>query len=536
MRNLEQKELLKQAIEGIHRRGSRDYESLMREVGRKFRLVVANAAQRAFLKYSPIRKDVTCIWSRGVGKTFSIAFEMEAVAHAMPRSTNLIIVPSYKKFFKEMLPSFLKALEMLGYFEGLHYFIGKKPPAGWTSFAMPYMQPDDWDNCIIWYTGAIWQLISQDVKGSGRALSADSQIRDEALMLNKAVMDETSTATMRGSNVQVFQDSPYFGKTLTLSSMPITQGSRWLLAMEELSREFPLKYYYSEFNVGANLDNLRKGYVTDAMKGALYKWLFEAEYLNIAPQMVLDGYYSLLKESIHGYYPIHGDYRQHEDCRYDYADNDLRAGVPLIVGVDWGVRINYMVACQLHDDKDGRYLRALKDFYALGSDGEIQQDMVKKFADYYRTFGTKRIILFYDRSGNHKTGITNETRAEMLISQLTEAGWSVEPMSVGGANILHSYRRLMWENVLKEQDRFLIKFRVNLLNCRNLLISMQNTRTKSTQRDQITKDKSSERANSGIDPRHASDPSDAIDQIFIDLVGTDFSFESAFPMANFGNR
>jgi hypothetical protein len=506
----------------------------MREVGRKFRLVVANVAQRAFLKYDGIRQDKTLIWSRGVGKTFSIAFHMEAIAHEMPRSTNLIIVPSYKKFLKEMLPSLRKALEMLGYFEGLHYFIGRNAPKNWTTFQQPYMQPDDYTNCIVWHTGAIWHLISQDVKGSGRALSADSQIRDEALMLDKATMDETSTATMRGSNVDVFENSRFFGSTLTLSSMPITQGAKWLLDQKDLAREFPKKYLFSEFNVGANLDNLRKGYVTDALNGALFKWLFEAEYLNIAPQMVLDGYYSLLKEAVHGYYPLHGDYRKHEDCRYDYAENDLRQGLPLIVGVDWGARINYMVVCQLHEDKDGRYLRALKDFYALGSEGEIQSDMVKKFAEYYKVNTQKRLIMFCDRTGNNKTGITNETRAEMMMSQLSAEGWNVELMSRGGANPLHSYRRLMWEQVLKEQDPNLLKFRVNLLNCRNILISMQNTRTRSTSTGQITKDKSSERTNSGVHPSVASDPSDAIDQIFIDMIGADFSaLETSYPSASF---
>ncbi len=534
MKKLSQIDLLKEAIEKIHRNGSGDYQSLMREVGRKFRLVVANPAQRAFLTFMTLRLIITLIWSRGVGKTFSIAFYMEAIAHAMPRSTNLIIVPSYKKFLKEMLPSLRKALEMLGYFEGLHYFIGRLPPPSWN-WPMPYFQGDDWEHCIIWYTGANWQLISQDVKGSGRALSADTQLRDEALMLNKATMDETSTATMRGSNVEVFEGSPWFGKTLTLSSMPITQASKWLLSEEELAREQPKKYYYSEFNVGANLDNLRKGYVKDAMDGAMYKWLFEAEYLNIRPQLVLDGYYSLLNEAKHGYYPIHGDYRKHEDCRYDYAENDLRADLPLIVGVDWGVRINYMVVCQLHEEKDGRYLRALKDFYALNADGEIQSDMVRKFAEYYAVNTTKRLIMFCDRSGNHKTGITNETRAEMMIDQLSKEGWSVELMSRGGANPLHSYRRMLWENILKEEDRNLIKFRINLQNCRNLLIAMQNTRTRATHNGQMTKDKGSERPNSGIDPRHATDATDAADQIILDLIGNDYRGNNViFPTANFG--
>jgi hypothetical protein len=507
--------LLKKAIENIHRSGSSNYQDLMRQIGRKHRLIKLNAAQLAFVHFDPLIKDKTLIWSRGVGKTSIIAEHQDRVAHEMPRSSNNIIVPSYRKFLKEMVPALKKGLEMLGYFEGLHYFIGVKPPKSW-GLPMPYMQPSDWEHIIYWYTGAIFQLISQDISGSGRALSVDSQIRDEALMLDKAKMDETSGATMRGSNVKAFEKCSLFGSTLTLSSMPITQGGKWLLSMEDKALEFPSKYYYSEFNVGVNLANLRKGYVTEAYNTALYEWLFMAEYMNERPQLIIDAYYSMLNENIHAYIPSNADWLKHEDCRYDYADDNLRPNAPLVIGVDWGSRINYMVVCQLHDTTEGRILRALNEFWALGADKEIQQDMVAKFAEYYSVFRQKRIILFFDRQGNNKTGITKETRVQMMVNQLTKLGWKIEIMSRGGANPLHSFRRLVWENILKEQDRNLVKLRINKIGCKHLLISMQNAQTKTTSKG-ITKNKGSERQNSTVHPTDATDPSDAVDHIAIGI-------------------
>jgi hypothetical protein len=379
------------------------------------------------------------------------------------------------------------------------------------------MNPTDYEHIMYWYTGGIYQMISQDVDGAGRALSVDSQLRDEALLLNKEKMDANSAATMRGSNVKEFERSKYFGSTLTLSSMPITHGAKWLLGMEDKALEFPKKFYYSEFNVGANLDNLRKGYVTDAYNTALYEWLFRAEYLNERPQIVLDAYYSMLNEDKHTYIPIKGDYIKHEDCRYDYADDNLRPNSPLVVGVDWGSRINYMVVCQLHGSNDGQILRALNEFWALGEDKEIQQDMIAKFAEYYSVFRQKRIILFFDRQGNNKTGITKETRVQMMVNQLTKLGWKIEIMSRGGANPLHSYRRLVWENILKETDRTLVKLRINKISCKHLLISMQNAQTKTTSKGIITKNKGSERQNSTVHPTDATDPSDAVDHIAIGI-------------------
>ena len=157
--------------------------------------------------------------------------------------------------------------------------------------------------------------------------------------------------------------------------------------------------------------------------------------------------------------------------------------------------------------------------------------MVQKFLEYYKVFTQKNTILFFDRQGNNKTGLTVETRAEMLTAQLNLAGWTVDSMSRGGANPLHSFRRLLWETVLKEDDRRLVKFRVNKYNCSKLLISMQNTQTKARGND-ITKNKSSEGQNSGVHPTEASDAGDAIDHILLGICADDFKFGELMPMSN----
>ena len=528
--------LIHQAIKDIHRRQTGDYESLMRQVGMKHRVIKRNAAQSVFYQLAPIIPNITNIWSRGVGKTFEVIDFMELVRKHLPRSANNWIVPSYKKFRKEILPSFKASLEKHGYYEGLHYLIGQKPPRNWH-WGTPYQGPDDYSNIIYWYDGTIWQIVSQDVVGSGRGLNIDTEIRDEALLLDKARMDETSSATLRGSNMDAFKGKQMLRHIATFSSMPITQGAKWLLGMEMMAREYPSKYAFTMFDVGVNLENLAPGYVTDAMKTATYRWVFEAEYLNIIPNAVLDAFYSLLKEETHGYYPQYGDYRKHDDCRYDYAPNNLRAGEPLILGVDWGARINYIVVCQLRDEGDAQYLRALKDFWSLGEDGEIQSDAVKKFADYYGPLSRKRIILFYDRTGNNKTGITVETRAEMMVSQLLKLGWSVENATHGGSNPLKSFVRLKFEQILKEDNRNLFRLRINMDDCRNLMVSMQNTQTKTLANGDITKDKKSERANSGVHPTVASDPGDAMDTIIVGLNdGHYFAEKSVVHFQSFGGR
>lgn len=521
---------LRVAIQELHEKGG-DWESLFAQVGKEYNALERNAAQVRFFDMLYYFKKITCVWSRATGKTTVIADLISEIRKDMPRCVVIWIVPSYKKFKKEIIPSFRKAMEMLGYFEGLHYVIGSKPLKKWK-WATAYQTPDDYTNVISFPEGTLIQIVSQDVDGAGRGLNSDVIIKDEALMLDKATMDETTTATLRGSNVRAFENCKLFGTDVTLSSMPITQGGKWLLDGKRLAREYPKEYYYSSYNCAVNAKNLMKGYLENAQKTAMYQWLFEAEYINIVPNLVLDSYYALLKEEKHAYYPKHGDFREHDDCRYDYAADDLWANHPLVIGVDWGSRINYMVVCQLRDEGDGLYLRALNEFWALGEEGEIQGDMVQKFLEYYKVFTQKNTILFFDRQGNNKTGLTVETRAEMLTTQLNLAGWTVDSMSRGGANPLHSFRRLLWETVLKEDDKRLVKYRVNKYNCSKLLISQQNAQTKARGRD-ITKNKSSEGQNSGVHPTEATDPSDAIDHVLLGICGDDFKLGELMPMGNF---
>lgn len=510
--------LLKSEIERIHRNRSCDYEGLMRQVGKKYRVLRRNAAQRvaAQADLAGIKKK-TGIMSRGVGKTTYLGDHFDYAAHSMPRSVGNIIVPSYTKFRKEMMPALSKSLEMLGYFEGLHYFIGKKPPASWK-WATPYMKPTDWSNIIYWHTGAIEQLVSQDVKGAGRALSVDREVRDEAALLNKAKLEEATSATLRGSNVEKFKTHPLFGSIWNLSSMPITPEGMWLLEDEVNARLDPKTFAYLEFDVSCNLQNLRPGYVTDALKTAMYRWIFDAEFLNIRPSTVVGAFYSLLKESKHGYIPTMGNYVDSDDCVYDMRSGDLSPNLPLIVGVDWGKRINYMVVNQLQEGQDGKILKAMNEFWALGEDGEIQDDMVVKFAEYYRVFPMKSIILFCDRTGNIKMGQFDETRTQTFINQLSKLGWRVQLATQGFRNPDKAKIRGEWEAVLKENDSRLPKFRVNLLKCRNLLISMLNAQIK-TGKTGITKDKKSENPKSGVHPTHATDPSDAEDYVIDGLLG-----------------
>jgi hypothetical protein len=262
-----------------------------------------------------------------------------------------------------------------------------------------------------------------------------------------------------------------------------------------------------------NVENLAPGFLEDQRKTFLYQWLFDAEFYNILPKKVLDAFYNLLSEDIHGY--VSKDYSHFVGFQQDYEntclfDGDLDMDREIIGGLDFGARINFLVVCQLHD---GQYqeFRALKDFYTLYENRETQRDLAKKFAQYYRHHRTKQVRIICDTQGFHAQGTDTRTRAEMFREDLEAEGWGVSIEQIGMVNPPHHLRRTLWELMLREDDWYMPRFRINLENCRDTVVSMQNTRTIESRKNEITKDKSSERSSSGVRPEHATHPTDAID-------------------------
>lgn len=442
---------------------------------------------------------------RGAGKSTGISDRMRVVTTAMPRSNNLLIGETYQQILTRTLPSTILGLENLGIFKDLHYFIGRRPPSKWK-WPAPYQPPNKFDRFIWFWTGAGYTLISQDKSGDGRGLNSDSQIKDEAALLDREKLEANTDPTQRGSNKKAFEKSKVFLSDLSVSTTPLTATGKWFIDREEAAMREPDQIKFLKATCEVNKQNLPDDYLEKARKKNI-PWIFEAEYLNIRPKQIKDGFYPLLDEDMHTYnrfnYTYYQEIGQAIDCR---GDEDLVATKPLIIGVDWGATINCLVICQ----HLGNEFRALKSMYVLGDNKEVQSDLFKQLHDYYRHHPTRTIYLWYDNMGNNDTGITKYTRAQMARKQLSALGWNVQLMTRGGRNPEHGRKHILWNAILREDNGRLPVFRMNRSNCRELWVSMFNAAAKMGSRDEIQKDKSSERS-TAILRQHATDLSDAID-------------------------
>jgi hypothetical protein len=518
-----QAERIKAKIAELHERESGDYQSLLRQVRKKQKKIQLNLPQLVFALTN--QPETYLEWGRGTGKTTALGQRVTNLVGQMPRSTGLFIGPSYQYILTRIIPSFVQGLEMFGLYENLHYFIGRQPPVRWRkAWPSAFQPPKRHDKYITFFNGTGIHLISHDVKGDGRGLNTDWIIGDEAALLAKNKLQENTDPTLRGTNVHAFRKQSLFGSKLYVSSTPLTPGGEWFVNQEEIAVKHPDKVAFISATCEHNKHNLREGYLEDAERNAYAKWVYLAEYKNVRPTFSKGGFYGLLSDE-HWYsnydYQYYVKVGQEADCR---GDADLVKGVPLILGMDFGAAINCLTISQYL--KSINEHRCIKSMYVLGSDQKIQDDLIQEFCDYYCHHDAKTVELWYDNTGNNKTGNTKKTRAEQAAGILRKNGWTVSLMTKGNTNPEHAKKHMLWEAIFREDNPQLPAFRMNQYNCKELKISMVNAKTKQGRNGEVKKDKSSEQSKT-ILRQHATDLSDAMDAVMYGRYYDVFRFGQA---------
>lgn len=504
-------ELIRTEIVKLHARNKGDWQTLAGQVDVHYKPIEYNFAQLCAILAPSTVRELDLEWGRGTGKTTVMATFTRHIAKDLPRGAFQWLVPTYQKFLTEIIPAYIHALEMQGLYKDLHYFIGRRPPAAWK-WPEPYKPPVRYDNFITFWNGFGFNLISQDITGSGRGLSTDGEFADEVAMLDHKKMEEDSTPSIRGSNAREFAHRRWFDFRLKASSTPLTQAGAWFTERQEMAMLDGHRHQFHRANCLCNLHNLKPGYLEDAGKKAHDKTTFEAEYLNIRPRFVRGGFYSLLNEERHTY--VNFDYGHYAnqvgivaDCR---GDSDRVDNQSLILGIDFGAAINSMVVNQYLPHRNE--IRALKNFYSKGADGKTQDDMCEAFCQYYFHHPVKELTLWYDATGNHATGNTKLNKAQQVEQYLNLKGWKCRRLSVNGTNPRHFEKYNLWERVLAEDTLAMPRFRINKQNCRETYLSMLNAKSKTSDNKEVKKNKGQERHDN---PKRelATDLSDAEDQV-----------------------
>ena len=164
---------------------------------------------------------------RGTGKSMLHAWINLRNMQAMPRSTTAFVCPTAIRAKTNTLPSMFEHWEKWGYRRGLHWDIGHRPPRA-LDWPAPLVTPDNWENIITFYNGAIGQIVSQDRVGTSNSKSFDYIDIDEAKFVDyERLKDETFPAN-RGQQRE-FGDLPFHHGMLITSDMPISKRGSWFM-------------------------------------------------------------------------------------------------------------------------------------------------------------------------------------------------------------------------------------------------------------------------------------------------------------------
>jgi len=461
-------------------------------------------------------------WGRGTGKSTILArFIIDCVTQ-MPRSSGALVASSYSQIKERTLPSTIAGLAQHGWYEGLHFFIGKKPPKSFK-WVQPYESSLDYKNCIIFWNGTIIKFVSQDSSStSGRGMNIDWAFGDEAALLDEKKFKEDIILANRGNEFRIadypdgswkyYKDCPMHHAITLASSTPVTLAGRWMLKYEQQAVISPDKVSFIRASAEVNRKNLGDQYFENA-RAILSSYMYAAEVENIRVPRIDNGFYPLLDEGKHTYnHHSYTDFLTTGDKQRTWKDDtDLDITQSLICGIDWGTAINTMVIAQ----GNARKLNFVNNIYVKSP--KIVDDMIDEFIRYYDGYPTRELFMWYDPTGNIRTANSRATVADQVKNRLEKKGWSVYKMTQGSSNELHEHKHNLWNNILKEErPEIYPKIQFNKTNCTELWISMTNAPARKGLHDAIKKDKGSERSKK-TPAEHATHFSDAADVIIVGM-------------------
>jgi len=511
-------------------------------------------------------KLAVLIWGRATGKTDgpSAMFTAECMDN-MPRCVIRISAYTYEGLLKNVLPGIIKGWkERYGYIEGVHYWIGKRPPQS-LGIKDPYRKPlGDAKHMIFWYNGSVALLSSLD-RTINNGSEYDAILIEEARISEQSRINELLLA--KRGNIERFGKNPYYGSVLMVSDRPKSQSERWLLeyqseATPELitailecwkrlgmleakyqkqidedktaSAEKTMYYirrFKSElmelrkkcvmFSEASTLDNIHALGVStiESFIKLLSKHDYNLSVLNKDENKVVDGFYASLSNT---HFHTATNYALLEQQGYGFtnvrknclADTDCNLDTPLCIGFDVNAAINNVVVGQMKNDRMyvTNHLFVKSPLYL--------DKLCEEFVRYYEPHHTKEVIFYYDHTLIGENAQGTIPHYKLIIQILEQNGFTVIGRYIGRAPS-HDDLYKQWHAVFTEMpNHFPVSF--NASNCNYLRISMDNADIKYSSKGTIQKDKSSEKKDYEkqtfkVAPEEATHASEAMDTLMLGL-------------------
>lgn len=517
--------------------------------------------------------NLYAIIGRAGGKTVNVlAPRFKDMSKEMPGAFISISVSTYMDALKNIIPSIVIGWQKLGWIEGIHFVVDKKPP---SHFKKPHKTVLSWKHTITTHHGTHFKIISQDRPSAGAGDSYQADGGDEAKYLNKKKLNKVQQAT-RGEFVR-YSKSPYYGGSTFTTDMPNPNLGEhdWILEMEDkmnneqirlileaafiinedtiklVQKEILLKRNPSNIdlkkdiaNLKANIGRWRERYNKMRMDSTFF--YVGSSYINadiltekyFAQQFQKGNFKELMTallslrpklEKGEMFYPnlsernffndgfiynridstTYSDFQQEKDCSLDLKY--IWHNSHLEAGFDSGNMCSLVVG-----QEQGEILRGLKEFYTLPP--QFIKQLGAQFVEYFKYHKRKELLLFHDRATNkwHRVGEDHASKLKEAIEtdeNGNSTGWTVQLMNRDQGNISQQSEYELMLEIHSGKNKDLPMLVIDKDNCPNWKSSMELAkkieRISKEGAKTIHKDKTSEKLPDERLPSESTNMSDA---------------------------
>lgn len=506
--------------------------------------VYLNPMQREAL-LTRAQRTIVCA-GRGTGKGLLHAAMALQNMQTMPGCTLAFVSPDAKRALTNTLPSMFQHWEAWGYRRGVHWNVGVKPlkRLGWGT---PIIRPENWDNMISFYNGAVGMIVSQSRIGTSNSKSFDFLHIDEAKFIDFEQLKSETIPANRGQTAQ-FGHLPYHHGWLVTSDMPTSRRGSWFLRYEAeadparcalvrtlaLEREAMAAHnqdttqadqllntlrrgltYYGRFPSSTNVAVLGEAWLRQ-MKRDLPPAEYRASILCEPIARQQDGFYSSLTDD--NYYTatnetfILRDGYNTDTLRAaatdSRADADLTEELPLAIAFDFNSNINCLVVAQA--DEEASIIRVVHAFHVKYH--RKLRELCADFTAYYHTRRNRDILFYYDSTAlGSNYAVNTEDFRYVICQELERSHWTVRPIPIGRP-LGHIEKHLLLNRMLAGEAR--LRVMINRTGCTSLIASIEGAGVWNGKKDKRL-EKTRETTESPLETR--TDLSDAFDTLLIGL-------------------
>lgn len=471
----------------------------------------------------------------GFKTTRGIAPYVIDCVYEMPRSTGIIVSPSYEHLLDNTLNPLMNALSEFGFVEGEHYVVGIRPPDDWPRPHIAVIAKK-FDHIISFHNGTCLVMVSMAKKGSVNGISAQWGVFDEAKLMKEKELMDVVFPVFRGNERHFGESSLFMSKFFATDKLADPAHIKWILKKRDLNdqkkldviislqmhlndlysayasgnnaqkpiilakiRKFNLILvklrsnltYYVESNAEHTVEILGEKWLADK-KATMKPYEFKVAIQNVDPDRPEDGFYPDFETSIHCYQGI----------------DDYNSNVPIIIAADYQHSVSPICITQLTKlpHNESLSLNYIDEVFTLAPDG--LEEAVNKFCLMYEKHKRRIVYYIFDQTATGKR-VNADEYYKIVTSILKRNKWQVVEVWTG-KQPGHFQKYSDTKGWLKAETGD-IPIRVNKRKCPKTIISITSAPAK-MKGNQTIKDKSSE-LNASLDQSETTHFSDVFDMI-----------------------